>query len=283
MPEVPFSLRNFQVRRDVRCGRQIFLSGAHAVSAVFGINQFLPAKPKARQRNTTTREERSITTMPAKAIPSTTERLAALQKQDKKQWSNSKIIDVEKEKELPRFTGDQLTKGAFLGQGGFCTVDQIRAFKIAGKTSDSKQSDEEVEFEDQTFIVKHCKRANGDARYAIKYLSPEVIKDMNRYLQGLVDFATETHFLTAIDHPNIVKLRAVEAGTPFDKKYFLVLDRLYDIMDKKIPQWSKESKRLKGAGKLMDKGGKKSLALLDERLVAASDLSDAIAFMHGHK
>ena len=93
-----------------------------------------------------------------------------------------------------------------------------------------------------------------------------------------MDFATETHFLTAIDHPNIVKLRAVAEGTPFNQSYFLVLDRLYDILDKKIPKWAQKSKKI-----VLDRGKKKSKALLEERLVAAADLSDALGFMHRHK
>jgi len=198
------------------------------------------------------------------------------------QWSASRIVDLVKEKRLPRFKFADLERGKFLGKGGFCTVDGIQRFKVDGTGGSRKKkagaaADENVvEFESREFILEHTKRPNGDARYAIKYLSPEVLKDKPRSLQGLADFAAETHFLTALDHPNIVKLRAVAEGTPFSKSYFLVLDRLYDILDVKIPKWNKQSKKI-------TMGGKKKKAFFEERLMAAADLSDALNFLHGHK
>ena len=198
------------------------------------------------------------------------------------QWSRSRIVDLDKEKRLPRFKFSDLERGKFLGKGGFCTVDGIQRFKVKGAAAGGGgkkkkgAGDEVVEFESREFILEHSKRSNGDARYAIKYLSPDVLQDQHRAMQGLADFAAETHFLTAIDHPNIVKLRAVAEGTPFHKSYFLVLDRLYDILDVKIPKWNKQSKKI-------SIGGKKKRALLEERLVAAADLSDALSFLHGHR
>ena len=62
-----------------------------------------------------------------------------LESKIEEQWRRSKIIDPEKENALPRFTMDQLEKGKFLGKGGFCTVDEIKRFRVDGGASSAKR------------------------------------------------------------------------------------------------------------------------------------------------
>ena len=99
-----------------------------------------------------------------------------------------------------------------------------------------------------------------------------------------MDMAVETKFLAAIDHPNIVRMRAIAAGDIFDKDYFVVLDRLYDTLEKRIGTWVKTNKSLCGVkGKLggKKKNEEKKRNLLEDRLVAAYDLISAISYLHG--
>ena len=42
------------------------------------------------------------------------------------------------------------------------------------------------------FIAQHCLRNNSDARYALKILSPEVVRDQGMFIQGMMDMALET-------------------------------------------------------------------------------------------
>ena len=135
-------------------------------------------------------------------------------------------------------------------------------------------------FESRLFIAEHCIRTGGDARYAVKFLSPEVIANPAMYIQGITDMAVETRFLSSIEHPNIVKMRAT-SSQPYNEKYFIVMDRLYDTLEKRIVAWSARHKRCTGmSGRLTDRDGSKAKALLEERLLAAYDLSDAIAYLH---
>ena len=134
--------------------------------------------------------------------------------------------------------------------------------------------------ESRAFIAQHCIRAGGDARYAVKYLSPEVIDDPALYLQATMDMAVETRFLSAIQHTNIVKMRAISSD-PYSEEYFIVMDRLYDTLDKRITRWDKTRKKCTGvSGKVFDRKGLKTKELMVERLLDAYDLTDALAYLH---
>lgn len=80
-------------------------------------------------------------------------------------------------------------------------------------------------------------------------------------------------------------MRAIAGGDAFGTKYFIVMDRLYDTMDKRILKWEKSLKKYTGklTSKLTDRDGSKAAALLEERLVAAYDLCAAICYLHSRK
>ena len=60
------------------------------------------------------------------------------------------------------------------------------------------------------------------------------------------------------------------------------MDRLYDTLESRISKWDKLQKRISGGfgSKLFDRKGKKKKALLEDKLVAAFDLSAAILYLH---
>ena len=79
-------------------------------------------------------------------------------------------------------------------------------------------------------------------------------------------------------------MRAISSGNRFGEQYFIVMDRLYETMDKRILKWEKQSRRTAGfMGRLTDKKGDKASALLEDRLVAAFDLCAAINYLNGRK
>jgi len=219
--------------------------------------------------------------------------------QDK--FQNSHIEDLTVE--YPRFELNELKIGKLLGQGGFATVCEVRSIKIPGVTFDDDASvagsvltleslqlddvfdSDKAEEMNRMYLAKHCIRKDtrkGDARYAIKQLRPDVIKDEERFCMGMVDLATEMRVLSSIEHPNIVKLRARARTSPFDEDNFIIMDRLYDTLTERVLSvWKKQSKRLKGfSGKLFDRKGERGNKLWNERLTAAYDLSAGLAHMH---
>ena len=210
--------------------------------------------------------------------------------------------------EYPQFLQSELILGMILGKGGFGTVwevkriyceNDVRNVDLDGDTDHSRISfggddisvrslygdgDDTggtMRMESRKFIAQHCLRKGTDPRYAIKQLSPETIQKPSKREQGLIDMAIETRMLSGIVHPNIVKMRATAQCGPFSDGYFIVMDRLYDTLEKRIKDWETRAKRIRGfTARLTDPKGTKALALYEERLHAAYDLGAAIEYLH---
>jgi serine/threonine protein kinase len=138
--------------------------------------------------------------------------------------------------------------------------------------------------ESRAFIVQHCTRNSGDARYAIKQVRKEALTRSNsNIVSALCDLAIETAYLSKLEHPNIIKVRAVaNVDNPFSDEYFLVLDRLYDTLQKRIDtKWIQQEKKLYSfVGKMNDRKGLKRLEFFEQRLERAFDLGSAIQYLH---
>eukprot|EP00984_Skeletonema_dohrnii_P036869 scaffold38314_cov139-Skeletonema_dohrnii-CCMP3373.AAC.1 len=102
-------------------------------------------------------------------------------------------------------------------------------------------------------------------------------------------------FLASLTHPNIIKVRGLPEGgvnsllQPNAKGYFLVLDRLFDTLDKRIYESWQEEHRVEdtgGGGGCFCFGNKNKQAIEDEkkylgeRLKVAFDISAALKFLH---
>ena len=202
---------------------------------------------------------------------------------------------------FPKFSKDELTLGKLLGKGGFGSVFEVRGFsassgglsrhtslvegkKLANYPNHVEDEDEvaEGEMESRKFIADNCiRKGSGDARYAVKYLSQEIIDDPPMFIQAIMDMATETRVLSDLQHPNIIKMRAMSTEDPYQEEYFIVMDRLYDTLEKRIQQWERRTKRNSGlGGAFLDRKGEKKKNILEEKLVSAFDLSAALDYMH---
>jgi hypothetical protein len=184
----------------------------------------------------------------------------------------------------------ELQIGRVLGRGGFCVVKEIS--KITLKEADSENfssnssGQEKIRDEhqihnfvqDRSFMETHCVRQGKDCRYAIKRLQASSADDTQTFINGVVDLALEARFLSVIRNPNIIKMRGMAMGSPFDLKFFVVLDRLYDIMSTRLVKWKKQIP--KGMAKLLDRSGKKELAFWVERCTVCYDLACALKYLH---
>lgn len=188
---------------------------------------------------------------------------------------------------FPKFDKQQLNLGKVLGKGGFSTVYEVREVQVVDSSCETKTTTDECQF-----IADHCLRESerthykngGDARYAIKLLSPEVVADNGKFIQGIIDMATETRVLSDTEHPNIVKVRAFAHVSPFHDEYFIMMDRLYDTMESRITKWAKKVKQNSGlGGRMFDRKGLKKKKLWEDKIMAAFDLSSALGYLHGRK
>ena len=189
--------------------------------------------------------------------------------------ANSALFDKEMLDAIPKFSKEELTLGKVLGKGGFGTVTEVRSISVTSSTSDSKKPDgaEDREYQDRAFIAKHAIReggeGGGDSRYCIKALSPNVANDPHLLEQGMIDMCVETTFLSVLQHPHIIKMRAFGSGGMFmPREYFIILDRLYDTLEARIETWRRNSKKSNSfASKIVNKIKKKA-TILDEELFA---------------
>lgn len=186
----------------------------------------------------------------------------------------------------------ELTIGRVLGRGGFCVVSEIKAVHLSHGEADrntlsqnNNHDDDEHQMtnlvQDRDFMQRHYLRKGKDTRYAIKRLKSDVEDDAHLFINGIVDLAIEAKFLAVIRHPNIIKMRALACGTPVSREYFVVLDRLYDILTTRVVSWKR--REIKGIGKLLDRKGKRQTAFWLERITVAHDLSCALKYLHGLK
>lgn len=135
------------------------------------------------------------------------------------------------------------------------------------------------------FMRRYCLRDNGQSRYAVKILRPEILNDPTKlYYQGIMDLATETRLLSNIRHPHIVKLRAIAHGTCHED-YFLILDRLSEVLEDRVKIWRiREQRNSCLLGRIiLDRKGRKRHQLWQERIVAAHDLASALGYLHSRR
>jgi hypothetical protein len=177
--------------------------------------------------------------------------------------------------------------------------------------------------EDKKFIADHCLRESGDARYCIKVnllfvnrrstdaqcsfyfslfhtirqlisppstiiinqaLSPDIMKDPDLFTQGVIDMCVETMFLAVVSHPHIITMRAIGANGMIKPDYFIILDRLYDTLEARIPKWRLQSKKARSfTNKMMKTSRAKLDELMETKLSYGYDLAGAFEYMHKNK
>jgi serine/threonine protein kinase len=135
--------------------------------------------------------------------------------------------------------------------------------------------------QDKQYLSQHVTTSKGKSRYAVKIISPHIVRgDFKRFLQAAADMATETYFFSVLNHPHILKMRAVGQGDFFLPSYFLVLDRLYDTLSVKIEgAWKRQKDHLENDFFVWNRH-RKGRGLWDERVGVARDLARALAYLH---
>lgn len=197
--------------------------------------------------------------------------------------NGSEVMNPQAEAAVPRFLPQELELGDILGKGGFCAVSEISDITLVGSNPPPSTSIDESTahiLQDRSYMAANHLRNGKDSRYAIKTLRTSLMKDPERFVAGVIDLVIETKFLSVIRHPNIIKMRAISASSPFQRGYYLVLDRLYDTMTERIEAWKSKKMSMSGIAKVRDLRGSKKKELWIDRLMVAYDLCMALKYLH---
>jgi serine/threonine protein kinase len=163
--------------------------------------------------------------------------------------------------------------GELLGKGGFNNVYELERIELNDARLPPGQA------------LQRNRVINLREKLAVKFLSDDAMYSPEEFCNGAADLLMEAKYLTALaahPHPALIQLHGVCSTGPagFAKPeragFFLVIDRLYDTLDRRIDVW-RELQRRKVQAKAPAKVIK---ALFLQRLMVAQDIASALRHVH---
>lgn len=164
--------------------------------------------------------------------------------------------------------------GDCLGKGGFNNVYELERIELSA----------DGHLPPGQNMQRH-RVLNLREKLAVKFLSDDAMYSPEEFCNGAADLLMEAKYLTALaahPHPALIQLHGVCVAGPsgFAKPeragFFLVIDRLYDTLDRRIDVW-RELQRRKVQAKAPAKVIK---ALFLQRLMVAQDIASALRHLH---
>ena len=203
--------------------------------------------------------------------------------------------------ETNEFYPSDVLIGRLLGRGGFSEVHEARLLRDitalhsdeGGGSSDDSVDDSSTDNASQPEISEEDSECDdqGHKYVVVKYLRRSVMVDRKKFARGAADLVIEASLLSALTHPNIIRLLGVTKGPVEDNfangkdhGFFLVLDRLYDTLDHKLVEWKESQAKYSGFmfRATHDPRGRIRRGALLERLQIARSLADAVRYLHDH-
>lgn len=126
---------------------------------------------------------------------------------------------------------------------------------------------------------EYPKDKEKERSYAIKELNEASLKDVETFVNGVVDLAMEAKWLSSIQHQNIISLHGVSVEDPCSRKYFIIIDQLDDILASRIQTWKKR-KPSGGRSKVLTSRREKRKILWGEQMMAAYGVASALEYLH---
>jgi serine/threonine protein kinase len=185
--------------------------------------------------------------------------------------------DVQVQAQTKPYTNSELTSREFLKQHVFHHQLELATDVTATATSRKKRSPQ-----------PECSMP----RYAVKHLRVSITKDTDRYRKAAIDLALEAQLLMKLNHPNIVKIRAIcrDGAEAFKEgkhtSFFFVMDLLPDTLDGRIWEWRRSLKKYKSRCNFVwgkERYLEKIRNLLIVRLGVARDIGAALEHMHSKR
>lgn len=168
--------------------------------------------------------------------------------------------------EFERIASTQIAMGEKLGEGGFSNVNSCVLLSKDGSRVSSKENE-----------------------HAVKFLKRKIMVDVRHFRHGAADLATEAFFLGKLNHPGIVKIHGITAGScesnvasGKDCGFFIVIDRLQETLDQRIEAWKKElAAQPHSLFHRMSKDYReRQKIMLANRLNVAMDIASVMEYLH---
>ena len=186
-----------------------------------------------------------------------------------KMFAGSALFTEDNFSQMPSFTNKEMVYGRVLGRGGFGIVNDVKSLTI-------DKSVERADTENCKALASQCVNPKtGAINYAIKQLSTECKCDANKLVQGIMDMAVETYFLSSLSHPNIIKLNANRVGDIYHHCYFVIMDKLTETLEQRLFKWKQKSTKL--FRKTKDKDKQKYFRM---GLGYGIDIASALEYLH---
>ena len=119
----------------------------------------------------------------------------------------------------------------------FSIIHCVRTF--SSSEASSFQWNNVFVFGQQTMMITSSSSAAAAATLlsstTIILTSPSIVEnDFKLFLQAAINMTSETYFLSALNHPNILKLRAVRQEDMFSPSFFLLFKHLHETLSDRI-------------------------------------------------
>jgi serine/threonine protein kinase len=182
------------------------------------------------------------------------------------------------EKHIARFRRRDIQIGSLLGKGGFSEVHQVTGFQI-----EDDEDEDDMEAHDLLHRLQQTAvdAKTGEHRYVIKHLKKDIMNDRKKFHSAAADLVLEAEFLSRLDHPNIIKLRALATsgtsafGDGQHDGYFLILDHIDMDLSHRIQQWKDEEE-----GSCFPSSHNSLLKHYSEKLDYGKQMASALDYLH---
>lgn len=157
----------------------------------------------------------------------------------------------------------QVALGELIGEGGYNQIFNVKS--MPGDDEDTKDA---------------SMSSSEDSSYAVKILRNELVENDVQFALSACDIVKEALFLAALDHENIVKIKAVSEGgiASFEHgcrpdAFFMVMEKLDETLFDRIQKWKLKFRPVRS--RPIDRRD-----FFQERLQVAAGISDGLAHMH---
>jgi serine/threonine protein kinase len=193
---------------------------------------------------------------------------------------------------LPKYDIKRTDFGKVLGKGHFCTVTEIRSVRMSALSeygdNEDLSSSEEVGLSIMPTLQEGRALGTGSfvspancTKLVAKQLNRGLMGDKNEYFVGVRSLAVEAHFLAAVDHKHILKLKGISSDLLFETSSFIVLERLHGTLHNKLVEWSARMRKFGGVTSMVRKNmGEKKRIFSKERYEVALQVTSAVQYLH---